>query len=423
MRQIRKIILLIMTTFILSNSFSQNYTISFTVTGATSSLDSVKIENLTHPANAIWYNGDILQLVLSTGINEIAVKEINLRIYPNPMHGQAELLFYAKQDGNVLISIYDISGKKVLETEDMILMGTQKYMLTGLKQGVYCINIRGNNYFYASKIISQNEKSSFTKIKYVGYDDIDNVNNRYKSNKALVSMPYFSGDILRFTAYSDVYFKILTDVITADKTISFNFAGNNTVTDIDGNVYDTIHIGNQVWLKQNLNVSKYNNGNPISNITDGIDWYLSATSAYCNYNNDINNSLIYGKIYNYYVIHDINNVCPIGWHIPSNSEWEYLVNYLGGENIAGGKLKETGTIHWNNPNNGATNESGFTGLPGGMRFVHGEYWNIGTEGRFWSTSVFSTTEAYYWSLRHNAATFIKSNSYKEIGASVRCLKD
>lgn len=206
-----------------------------------------------------------------------------------------------------------------------------------------------------------------------------------------------------------------------------------TVIDIDGNVYQTVTIGTQVWMKDNLKVSHYNNGDPIPNFTNNTVWSTLKTGAYCDYDNTTGNSTTYGKLYNWYAVTDNRKLCPTGWHVPNSTEWwTTLINYLGGPAIAGGKLKEVGTTHWKSPNTGATNESGFTALPGGISsgedgIVSGVIFFIGKEGKWWTTS--EAFEPSYGDIGglitlsyDNASTTI-SYTKKSSGFSVRCLKD
>ena len=198
---------------------------------------------------------------------------------------------------------------------------------------------------------------------------------------------------------------------------------SGTVTDIDGNIYHTVTIGTQVWMVENLKVTKYRNGNPIPNVTDNTAWGASTTGAYCNYNNDVNNSITYGRLYNWYAANDIRKIAPIGWHVPTESDWTILITYLGGKSVAGGKLREKGTTHWRNPNNGATNESGFTALPGGNRDSNGTFGLIDENGGFWVS-----TESYgydYWAnyVVYNTNSVAGYGSYEYGGFSIRCIKD
>ncbi|MFZ4401702.1 MAG: fibrobacter succinogenes major paralogous domain-containing protein [Bacteroidales bacterium] len=200
---------------------------------------------------------------------------------------------------------------------------------------------------------------------------------------------------------------------------------NLKVTDIDGNIYDIVSIGNQTWMKQNLKVTHYCNGDNIPNIIENETWYNLSTGAYCCYNNDESYSIIYGKLYNFYTVTDSRNLCPNGWHVPNNAEWNTLTTYLGGDNIAGGKLKEIGFTHWIRPNTSATNKTGFTALPAGNRYNGAIFYNMGEGGYWWSTTVNDEEES--------AWNFMLSNDYggiysggefnKKYGFSVRCMKD
>ncbi|OFX37771.1 MAG: hypothetical protein A2X08_01830 [Bacteroidetes bacterium GWA2_32_17] len=196
-----------------------------------------------------------------------------------------------------------------------------------------------------------------------------------------------------------------------------------TVTDYDGNIYNTITIGTQIWTKENLKVTHYPDGILIPNITDSIQWKNLTTSAYCNYNNTDSFANIYGHLYNWYAVNYVKNVCPSGWHVPSDFEWVTLTTYLGGENVAGGKMKEAGTTHWSNPNTGATNSSGFTALPGGDRNNSGGFENIGKSCLFWSSIQFNDLNALYRYLNYYSTEAITVSSFKTYGFSVRCLKD
>jgi len=203
---------------------------------------------------------------------------------------------------------------------------------------------------------------------------------------------------------------------------------NPTVTDIDGNVYTTVTIGTQTWMVENLKTTKYRNGDPIPNITDGTEWGNRSTGAYCDYENTPSNSTIYGKLYNWYAVGDSRNIAPTGWHVPSDAEWTTLITYLGGEDVAAGKMKSTGTIEagtglWYSPNAGATNSSGFTGLPGGYRYPDGSFYFRASNGYWWSSSQGVSSEAWYRGLFYNYATVDRYRSNKAVGFSVRCLKD
>ncbi|MBN2570891.1 MAG: fibrobacter succinogenes major paralogous domain-containing protein [Ignavibacteriales bacterium] len=199
-----------------------------------------------------------------------------------------------------------------------------------------------------------------------------------------------------------------------------------TVTDIDGNVYNTVTIGTQVWMKENLKVTRYRNGEAIPLVTDSIAWSCLSTSAYCSYDNSTTQSNIYGYLYNWYAVNDSRNIAPEGWHVPSDYEWTQLIDYLGGTTVAGGKMKVTGLTYWAAPNTGATNESNFSALPGGYRYpADGVFYLIGKGGYWWSNTVGPDIISNAW-----MSSAIYNNTHaplyyydKRHGYSVRCVKD
>jgi uncharacterized protein (TIGR02145 family) len=203
---------------------------------------------------------------------------------------------------------------------------------------------------------------------------------------------------------------------------------SNLVIDIDGNVYETVVIGDQEWMAENLGVTHYRNGDEIATGYSSEEWISLNEGAYTIYNNDPVNEEIYGNLYNWLAVDDERNICPESWYVPSDDDWQQLVDYLGGYEIAGGKLKETGYTHWNAPNYGATNETGFTALPGGRRQTSSDilidFVDIGMIGNFWTSSPSPNSEYgwfwFVWAI-HGEAT--RSDYDKNNGMSVRCIKN
>lgn len=207
-----------------------------------------------------------------------------------------------------------------------------------------------------------------------------------------------------------------------------------SVSDIENNSYKTVKIGNQTWMAENLKTTRLANGNPITFIDTIVslpDWQNSATAAYTWYNFGETDSVraVYGALYNWYTVKS-NYLCPAGWHIPSDAEWNELKTFVGGEsvylgikNIAAGKLKETDTIHWDYPNNISTNETGFTALPGGWLKWNGSFFDIGKMGVWWSSSESDKTRAWYFELSGDYSPVNLRAAPKYSGLSVRCVKD
>lgn len=198
-----------------------------------------------------------------------------------------------------------------------------------------------------------------------------------------------------------------------------------TVTDIDGNVYNTVTIIGKVWMVENLKTTKYRNGDPIPNVTDNTKWggNLTTEGAYCWYNNDISNKTTYGALYNWYAVTDSRNISPTGWHVATEADYRNLINFLGGASLTGGKLKEEGTTHWTSPNTGANNSTGFSGLPGGVRNPDGTFGSIGNVGNWWSSGKYNSTYAWKSQLVYNSSILYIGNISMKSGFSVRCVKD
>ncbi len=205
--------------------------------------------------------------------------------------------------------------------------------------------------------------------------------------------------------------------------VTMSFTTQQGVTDIDGNVYNTVIIGTQVWMVENLVVSKYRNGDPIPNVTENTAWIDLTTGACCDYENTPANSIIYGKIYNWYAVHDTRRLAPMGWHVSSDEDWTILTTFLGGSDVAGGKMKEAGTLHWSTPNAGADNSSGFTALPGGLRGVDGSFATIGKYSHWWSGNETDVEKAREWSMDYNKTIVNDGSLNKIFGFSVRCVMD
>jgi uncharacterized protein (TIGR02145 family) len=197
-----------------------------------------------------------------------------------------------------------------------------------------------------------------------------------------------------------------------------------SVKDIDGNVYPTIQIDTQIWMAENLKTTRYNDSTLIPNVTDGAAWANLSTGAWCNYDNDPANGTIYGKLYNWYAV-NTDNLCPKGWHIPTDAEWGLLINYLGG--AAENKMKATGNSSdgsglWESPNAG-TNESGFTALPSSGRLYDGQFLPPKFIASWWSASEYDIANAWYRFFGYGNQGVVRNNTYNNYGYSCRCIQD
>lgn len=246
----------------------------------------------------------------------------------------------------------------------------------------------------------------------------------------LAGMKYNFGERLKITGFSKgIYRTVVTLVPERDTTIVFNFVA---CTDADNNHYAVVQIGTQLWMAENLNTTKYSNGDSIiyyKEFKKKNNTNKSKHGLYYDCGNNPDNGKIYGKLYNWYAVHDSRKIAPKGWHVPTTEEWGLLTSYLGGESVAGGKLKGTCSSFWQNPNSGATNETGFTALPAGIVCENSKCY-LGESENWWCstqcrTTVYSAIECA-WSrevLNNSCAVTKDEYLHKANGFSVRCVKD
>jgi uncharacterized protein (TIGR02145 family) len=198
---------------------------------------------------------------------------------------------------------------------------------------------------------------------------------------------------------------------------------DNKVMDIDGNVYQTVVIGTQTWMAENLKTTTFNDGTEIPLVVNDVRWSALTSPDYCWYNNDQQTyGNTYGALYNWYAV-NTGNLCPAGWHVPGDDEWRILTDYLGGEEEAADKLKKTGSIHWASLNSTATNETGFTALPNGLQFPF-EYTfsDNGFAANWWSRDILEQDKRFAW-YRELGNRIKRDGFLKEFGIGVRCIRD
>jgi uncharacterized protein (TIGR02145 family) len=233
---------------------------------------------------------------------------------------------------------------------------------------------------------------------------------------------------LRFSLNELNVMKNNFDFICLVILISFSAAQTATpqnsgiIADQDGNSYKTVRIGSQTWMAENLRTTKFSDGTPIPLVTDKSAWIILSTPACCWYKNDSTNKNLYGVLYNGYAV-NTNKLCPVGWHISTDTDWTALITDLGGEKVAGGKLKESGTTHWYEPNKYATNESGFTALPGGTRYTNGLFFTIRGIGYWWTFTGPDLLNGWYRSMSSVDGAVSRNYIDSTNGFSVRCVKN
>jgi uncharacterized protein (TIGR02145 family) len=229
------------------------------------------------------------------------------------------------------------------------------------------------------------------------------------------------------TKFTVCHYDLTTGTSKTIEVTQNALAGHLAHGDVQGSCSEVITtICGKDWMKKNLDVSTYRNGDPIPQVTDATAWAGLTTGAWCWYENNSENGTVYGKLYNWYAVNDPRGLAPAGWHVPTDAEWTALGVCLGGDIVAGGKLKEAGTTHWQSPNTDATNESLFTALPAGYRNYDGIlFYNINYETYFWSSTEGSdaTRGKARWLASYNGSLNNDGDDDVHSGVSVRCIRD
>lgn len=436
-----KKLLFLITIFCTITVNAQTYLISFAGTGESNTVGTVKVENLTAGTFLELNGNDILQLTVTTGINENEIRQsAGLKIYPNPMINYATLEINPSVNGDAFIKIYEITGKQVFTDRRYLENGKQEFLISGIKSGLYLINIKGKTYQYTGKLLCAGKSSGKINVEKVSnyFQTVDEkpLITENKGVQETRNMAYATGDRLKFTAVSGNYSTVLTEIPAQDKILSFNFIA---CTDAANNHYPVVSIGTQIWMARNLEylpaVSPSSEGSESekhyyvynyqgTNVTEA-----KATSNY----------QVYGVLFNWPAA---NNGCPTGWHLPSDEEWTTLENYLiaNGYNYDGttsgnkiGKaLAATTTWPPSTYTTGAIgntnfpqkrNMTGFSALPGGQRYDDGGIFSLlNNYGYYWTSTAFST-QSYFRYLTYEYDGVYRYNTTMARGYSVRCIKN
>jgi uncharacterized protein (TIGR02145 family) len=200
-------------------------------------------------------------------------------------------------------------------------------------------------------------------------------------------------------------------------------ACSSKVTDVDGNEYRTVRIGEQTWMAENLRATHYRDGSPIPQVPDPTQWAELISGAWASYDNNALYIASDGMLYNGYAVNDPRGLCPEGWRIPTDEDWSALAAQLGGDSEAGGRLKSVGSQRWTDPNTGATDESGFGATPGGYRYKNGQFDHIGSGGYWWSSTTPTDSTLNYRALHYDYADMMRNTSPVTTGYSVRCVRE
>lgn len=420
---------------------AQPYSISFSGTG----LSTVKVQNLTSGLIVDVPAGDVLLLSAGTGIREVSnMKSSVIKVHPNPMTDNSTLEILPPLAGDATISVCGMTGKVFTQYKGYLDNSTQTFNLSGIKNGLYIITVQGNGYRFSEKFLSNGKSNGTANITLIS-NNIQAFTEKKsligsKGVRAYVEMAYNEGESLEFTALSGNNSTIMTHIPTADKLINFVFI---ECKDGDNNYYPVVQINNQYWMARNLRTTKYRNGVSIGT-TIPYDMNVSGESApayqWAFEGND-SNVATYGRLYTWYAVTDSRNLCPAGWHVPTDAEWTTLENYLlaNGYNydgtttgnkyakaLASTKLWKPSTFTGavgNTDYPAKRNATGFAGLPGGYRDRWGYFNDIGESCVWWSSTEYSATYAWSRTMYFSQTNFAFWNYYKHAGFYVRCVRD
>ncbi|MBK8228056.1 MAG: hypothetical protein IPK70_12900 [Flavobacteriales bacterium] len=435
--------LLLLLAVIATQAQAQIIVITFegTVNGAPTPLDSILVMNLTQGGDTTIYFPDNVLVLGTTGINDAGNPGPAMQGMPNPFAGSTEVVFDA-MGGMALITLHDVAGRELLSQAANLEAGTHRFRVSCERPGVHLLTVVQGGVRSSLRLMAT-EGAGVACLSLMGGSD----RGAPKSDRSLFT--WTPGDELRYIGYATsgvvLHSAAIDEVPVATATRTFVMAAgavcpaSPTVTDIDGNTYPVVQIGDQCWMAANLSTSRYRNGDDIPNVTSSPAWGQLTTAAWCSYSNDASNDATYGKLYNWYAAAN-PNICPQGWHMPTDAEWQQMELALGmptdelnGElyrgrlQNVGGKMKAT-TL-WDAPNTGATNETGFSGLPASYR-NHNGFYLLGRIGYWWTATEYSSGGALIRGLSFvgpnpNDTTLGIERRFmgKILGGCLRCVMD
>ncbi|MFO8054775.1 MAG: FISUMP domain-containing protein [Bacteroidales bacterium] len=449
-----RILLTVLMIAMIMGAYAQKPTMTLTFTadnnGQHVPLNSILIENLTQGGDTTLYAPDtVLVLDFITGMNENITFDDNSfslsQNYPNPMKGKTTVILWLPERNDILITISDVVGRKMVNKKFHLEWGNHSFTFYPGSESLYFLTARADNQTRTIKMFnspSDANASGYCKLEYNGQQKPGD--GSYKSGNATNNFVFNLGDMLKFTSFTDQGERVITSSPTGDQIYYFHYTGDPcpgapTVTDIDGNVYNTVQIGNQCWMKENLKTTTYRNGTAIPNVMGYHAWRTHTTGAYVWYENDISWKDKYGALYNWLTTVDPNGLCPTGWHMPTHDEWTDLTDYIGGiDSPHGNELKSCRQV--NSPLSGCcntnehprwhehgthygTDDYGFSCLPGGYRYYVGWFGFIGSLGYWWSSTEASSSFAWFRAQGWTDGNVGVDFSNKHYGFSVRCLRD
>ena len=397
-----------------------------TLNGAPIALDSILVMNLTQEGDTTIYFPNNVLVLSAVGMEEWEqMQALPMHVQPNPFDGSADVQMEVT-GGELLLTLRDATGRVLTSYAANMAAGGHRFQVSCDRPGVHLITATQGGASRTVHLIAA-EGAGGASLSYTG----EAGRALPKEDRSLFT--WAPGDQLRYIGYASnegvLFSDAIDEVPESSATRSFMVLSGAVcrnspkLADVDGNEYRAVQIGDQCWMAENLRTTRYRDGAIIPHVTENMEWIQLNSPAWCNFGNYPENDVTYGKLYNWYAAAN-PNICPQGWHVPTDAEWTMLTDHLGGAHIAGGKMKDTGTQHWSAPNVGATNESGFSALPGGDRFANnGVFYNLGHGGFWWSSSEDGEGNAWNRLLVYFNDGVNREHSNVRDGFCVRCLMD
>jgi uncharacterized protein (TIGR02145 family) len=439
-------IILLFAFLLTMNLHSQNYEITFSGSGASETVEEVKVVYLSRGDTLDISGSDVLKLVRgTTQINSTLTMDNRLLVYPNPVRDESRISFYTSSSGIVNLELFDITGKLLVNSKLEVSPGNQTYSLSGLNMGIYTLRAYSVDGAVSTSLFSIGENKGVPVLKHEFSDFLSNGDEvNHKSSQSIVELDYTDGDWILFKGRSGNYQRIVTIAPMESRTVDFEFL---TCTDYDNNHYPAVTIGTQTWMAENLRTAAFNDGTNIAHVDSGILWRFTGQPGYCWVNNDQDTNGHYGRLYNWYVAGGGKNPCPAGWHVPGYEEYMILHHYLidNGYNVPPNRTDNTENygfagksishiVLWqqhtrdgavgNNPL--LNNITGLSLIPAGSRRPDGESFSKTNEWCFlWLSTQYKEDLNAAWNVivRNDYPRHENYGAEKRRGASIRCIKD
>ena len=424
MKNRKQTIILILALISSTLLYSQEYFVDFAILNSDEKPESIAVTNLDD-GNTLTFTGeDILRLWNSVSVNKIEVENRLLTLSPNPSNGSVNIAFSQKQNGETTLRLYNLLGKELASQNYNLSTGEHRFLLKGVPQGEYLVEANCPTGKSCGKLVIQNSNGGNMEFSYLQSQTGKQKSRDLKKSASEISMWYEPEDRLRFLATYQGEEYVIYKVFNEDATLSFEFLWDDCgiVEDFDGNLYNTVVVGEQCWLKENLRTHYQSDGTPLTIITEEILMANLPENLVGCFDEDPKRDA--GPLYTF---NAAVSSCPEGWHLPSSDEYDTLSTAFGGNGVSGGYVKEKGYENWLYPNTGATDIGGLSMQGGGTMHPHGHFYDHEKyTGFFWTSTIWSGYEPNHLYVRlNNDDTFYEMDhgSYNRRGFSIRCIKD